>query len=80
MVFLLLEKAFRDKHRHVYILHANRFKSAVQFLLDVLPDRVAGRFDHHTALYAGIVDEFRFLHHIGIPLGEVHIHGCDCFY
>ena len=74
MILFLLEKTLRNKHRHVYIFHANLFKSSVQFLLDILPDRITGRFDDHTALYAGIVDEFRFLHHIGIPLGEVHIH------
>ena len=80
MILLLLKKAFRNKYRHIYVLHACFLKSAVQLLLDILPDRIARRLDYHTALYACIIAEFCFLYHIRIPLGEIHVHGCDGFY
>ena len=80
MILLLLKKAFRNKYRHIYVLHACFFKSAVQLLLDILPNRIARRLDYHTALYACIIAEFCFLYHIRIPLGEIHVHGCDGFY
>ena len=80
MILLFLKKAFRNKYRHIYVLHACFLKSAVQLLLDILPDCIARRLDYHTALYACIIAEFCFLYHIRIPLGEIHVHGCDGFY
>ena len=80
MVFLLLKQALRDKHGQIYVLHPGFLKSPVQLLLDIFPDGIACRLDDHTALYTRIIDQFRFLHHICIPLGKVHIHGGDALH
>ena len=77
VVFFFLKQALRDKHGKIYILHTCLLKPSVQFALDIFPDGVACGLDYHAALDAGIVDEVRFQHHIGIPLGEVVLHGGD---
>lgn len=55
----LFEQTLRNKKRHVYILHAGLFESAVKLFLDILPDRIACRTDDHTSLYRGIIDQLR---------------------
>lgn len=80
VVLLLLQQALRDKQGHVHVLHARGLEPAVQLILDVLPDRVARGFDHHAALHAGVVAQLGLFHHIRIPLGEIHVHGCDGFH
>ena len=44
------KQAFRNKHRHVYILYAGLFETTVQLFLDVLPDCIACRFDRPCIL------------------------------
>ena len=80
VILLFLKKAFRNKHGHIDIFHARFLEPFVQLLLNQLPDRVAVGFDRHTALHARILDQLRLLHHVGVPLGEILIHGCDRFY
>ena len=80
MILFLLKKAFRYEHGKIHILHAGCLESLVQLLLDKLPDRIARRFDHHTALNAGIVNQLRFLYHIGVPLCEILVHGGYCLH
>ena len=79
MIFFFLKQTFRDQHRHVYILYAGLFESAIQLMLDILPDCIACWFDRHTSFYAGIIDQLCFFYHIGIPLCKIFIHRCDCF-
>ena len=53
--------------------------ASVQHVLDVLPQGVAvGPVDEH-ALDGGVVNEFGLSAHIGVPLGEVHLHVGDLF-
>ena len=80
MILFLLKKAFRNKHGKINILHTGLFKPSVQLMLDIFPDRISCRFDHHTAFYTGIVDKLRFFHHIRIPLGKILLHRGDLFH
>ena len=80
MVLFLLQQALGYEDRHVDILHPCLLKPSVHLLLDVLPDCVAGRLNHHASLDAGIIAQLRLLYHIRIPLGEILIHGCDGLY
>ena len=80
MIFLFLKKRFRNKDWHIHVLYACLFKSSVQFVLDIFPDRISCRFNCHAAFNAGITAEFSFLYNVGIPLGEIVFHGCDGFY
>ena len=49
-------------------------------MLNILPDRITGRFDRHAAFYARIGAQLCFLYHIGIPLREILIHRGNRFY
>ena len=80
MIFLFLKQTLRDQHRQIYILYPCLLESAVKLFLNIFPDRIASRFDHHASLYAGIITQLCFLHDIGVPLGEIHVHGSDAFY
>ena len=80
MILFSFEKTFWNKHWHIYIFHACLFKSTIQFMLDILPDRVTCRFKNHASLYAGISHQFCFFNNIRIPLCEVNIHRCNGFY
>ena len=80
MILLFLQKTLRNEHRHIYILYTCLLKFCIQLSLNLLPDRIACRLDDHTALNAGVITQLCFLYHIGIPLCEIHIHGCDRFY
>ena len=80
MILLLLEQALRDEHGQIHILHACLLEPPVQLLLDIFPDRITGRFNDHAAFYACVINQFRFLHHVRIPLGEIRIHGGDALH
>ena len=77
VVLLLLEQALGDEHGQIHVLVAGLLELLVQGVLDVLPDGVAvGAVDEH-ALDGGVVDELRLPAHVGVPLGEVHLHVGD---
>ena len=80
MVLFLLQKAFRNKHRHIYVFHSYSFEPFVQPPLDIFPDCIACRLDHHAPFYIGIINQFRLGHYVRVPLGKIFAHGCDCFY
>ena len=48
------------------------------FVMDIFPDCITCRFKNHAALDTGISHQFCFFYNICIPLGKVHIHGCNC--
>ena len=77
MVLLLLEQGLGDQHGQIHVLVAGLLEPTVHLPLDVLPDGIAiGAVDEH-ALDGGVVDQFRLLAHVGVPLGEVHLHVGD---
>ncbi|MNR60222.1 hypothetical protein D3C85_1816560 [compost metagenome] len=49
MILFLLEKALRNEHREIGVAVTGSLQAAVHFLLDVLPDFVAFRFEDDTA-------------------------------
>ena len=74
MVLLLLEQAFRNEHRQVHVLVAGGLEALIHLVLDILPDGVTvGAVDEHT-LDGGVVDQLRLFAHVGVPLGEIHLH------
>ena len=77
VVLFLLQQAFGDEHGHVHVLHAQLFKAPVQVRLHVFPQGIAVGLDDHAALHAGIVHQLGLFHHVGVPLGEVFLHGGD---
>ena len=77
MIFLLLEQAFRNKHRHINIFMSGCFKTGIQILLNVFPNCITVRFKHHAASHTGIIYQFRFFYDVGVPLCEVFLHGSD---
>ena len=77
MVLFLLQQAFRNQHGHIDILHAHLFEFGIHDALDVLPDRIAIGAVNEYALDGGIVNELRLFAHVGVPLGEVHLHVGD---
>ena len=77
VILLLLEQGFGDQDGEIDVFVAGGLKAAIQLGLDVLPDGVAiGAIDEH-ALHRGIVDELGLGAHVGVPLGEVLVHGGD---
>ena len=80
MILLLLEQGFGNEHGKVHVLHPGLLETGIQLLLDQLPDPIPRRLDHHTPLYGSIVDQLCLLHHIRVPLGKIHVHGCDLFH
>ena len=65
MIFFLLQQAFGDEHRHIYIFYACFLEAVIQLSLQKLPDGIAiGAVDEH-ALDGGVVDQFRLLAHVG---------------
>ena len=80
VVLLLLQEGFGDQHGQVDILVARFLKALVQLRLNILPDGVAiGAVDEH-ALDGGVVDQLRLFAHVGVPLGEIHLHVGDLFH
>ena len=80
MVLLLLKQALRDQQRKIDILHTSFLEPAVQFCLDILPDRVTRRFDDHAALNLCVTGQFRLFDNICIPLGKINFHRSDLFH
>ena len=74
VILFLLKQALRNQHRKVYILHARLFETAVQLMLNVLPDCIACRFDDHAALYACVITQLCFFYNVRIPLREILVH------
>ena len=61
VVFFFLQKRFRNKHRHVYILYTCLFESAVKFMLDVFsPDFLTCRFNCHASFYTCVAAQLCF--------------------
>ena len=79
MILLFLKKRFRNKHGHVHVLHACFFEFPVKLMLDIFPEGISRRFDDHTSFYAGIPAQLGFFYHVGIPLGEILLHGSNRF-
>ena len=79
VVFFFLQKRFRNKHRHVYILYTCLFESAVKFMLNVFPDCITCRFDCHASFYTCVAAQFRFFDNVCIPLCKIVFHGSDRF-
>ena len=77
---LLHEVAQGDEHREIGILVPCRFETAVEFLLDVLPDLVAVRADDHRALDGAVVHQLRLQDDVGVPLRKIFGHVRDLFY
>ena len=71
VVFLALQETFGNEHRHVDVLVTGLLEAAVKVSLHELPDRVTVGADHHAALYAGIVNQFRLFDDIGIPFCKI---------
>ena len=79
MILLLLEQALRNQARQVDILHSGLLEPAVQLILDVLPDRVSRRLDHHESLQLCVPGQICLLDYVRIPLGKVFLHRSDLF-
>ena len=77
VIFLFIEQAFGDEHRHADVLVSRRLEHPVQNMLHQFPNGIAVRTDHHTPFHAGVFDEFRFFDDVGIPLGKILVHGGD---
>ena len=77
---LLLQQALRDQHRHRHVDVSGLFEHPVHDALDVLPDGVAVGPQDHEALHGGVVHQLRLQADVGVPLGEVHLHGGDGFH
>ena len=80
MILFFIKKRLRDKDRHVNILYAGFFKSAVKLMLDILPDRITCRFDRHTSFYTGVATKLSLLNNVCIPLSKILIHRRDGLY
>ena len=80
MIFLFLQQGFGDQQRHGDVLVPQFLETAVQIILDVLPDRVAVGTQDKQALHTGIVHQLRLDAHVGEPLGKVLLHIGDLFY
>ena len=68
---LLLQEAQRDEQREVGVLVPGGLEHRVEPPLDVLPDRVAPRLDHHAAADVGVLGQVGRLDDLLIPLGIV---------
>ena len=76
---LFFEEALGDEQRKVRVLVAGVLEHAVERALDVLPDRVAPRLDHHAAADVGILGEVGALHDLLVPLRVIFAAGrSDC--
>ena len=77
---LLFQQALGDQNGHGHVDMAGLFEHAVHNALDILPDGVAIGAQDHEALDGRIVHQLRLQADVGIPLGEVHLHGGDGFH
>jgi type IV pilus assembly protein PilB len=55
----------------VVLVEEDKLSKAIEHALDVLPDRIAPRFDHHAAADRGVLREVRSTDDLLVPLGVV---------
>ena len=80
VVSFLEQQGFRDKDGHCHVLVTGLLEHAVQSLLDVLPQSLCVGAHDDAALDRRVIDHFRLLDDVGIPLGEIHVHRRDFRY
>ena len=71
MLRLLFEEALRDEEREIGVLVAGVLEHFVEDPLDVLPQPVAPRLDHHAAAHRRILGQVGRLDHLLVPFGIV---------
>ena len=76
----LFQQALRDQHGHSHIHMAGFLKHSVHDALNILPNGIAVGPKDHKTLDGGVIHQLRFQANIGVPLGEVHLHGGDGFH
>ena len=76
----LFQQALRDQHGHSHIHMAGFLKHSVHDALNIFPNGIAVGPKDHKALDGGVIHQLRFQANIGVPLGEVHLHGGDGFH
>ena len=74
VILLLLEQAFGDKHRHIYVLVSESLESCVEVVLDILPNSVSVGADDHTALNARVIYQLCLFYNVGVPLSKINVH------
>ena len=79
MLFFVDEAAWNE-HRKCHILMAGGLKTAVEGLLDVLPERPAVRPNDHAAANRRVVGELRFQDELVVPFGKVLRAGGELFF
>ena len=62
MIGFLREKRFGNQQREISIDMPCLFKHIVQLTLDLLPDRISVRLDHHTSSHYGLFGQTGFYH------------------
>jgi hypothetical protein len=68
----LLDEAHRDEQREARVLVARGLEASIEVGLDLFPDRVAVRPDHHAALDdARGLGELRLRDDVLVPLGVI---------
>ena len=80
VVFFFIQQAFRYKHWHRDVLVSKLLELCVKDMLNILPDGPAVRLNDHAAAHAGVIHQFRFFYNIGIPFGEILLHGSNRLY
>jgi len=80
MLSLARKERFWDEKREIGVYGTSLLEHGVELMLHFLPNSITVRFDDHTAAHAGVVNQFGFFDHVGIPLSEVGIHGGDLLY
>ncbi len=76
---LAMDEALRDEEGEVGVLVSRLLDEAIQSLLDLLPDRVPVRPDHHAAPDGGVIRQFGLLNDVLIPAGEIDTARRDAF-
>ena len=71
------QQALGNEEREVRVHVARGLEPIVQLALDVFPDGVAVRPDHHAALDRRVVGQFRLADDVQIPAGEIGGLGSD---
>ena len=74
VVFLLLEQALGNEHRHANIFMTCCLEHTVKDMLDIFPDSICVGADHHAALYACVFYQLSLFAYIGVPLCEILVH------
>ena len=69
--------ALGDQQREIGVHHAGRLDPVVELALQVLPDRVRPRPDHHRAAHRPALRELRLRDDVLVPAREVHLLRCQ---